>query len=163
MLNLYHLTIGCTHEGGGVVAVAELLALLAGLVLYPLLTYETLGVHGDECGEAVATVNVEALGYRAEAVSSVYVATVLHVILHAPVEVVLIVVVGIFPVVVPEPLEAVDVGALGADNLTEYAVLSHRKSVHLIVVVAAVLEDEAVETCLLSEVDELPALLEVHS
>ena len=55
------------------------------------------------------------------------------------------------------------VGALSADNLAEYSLLSHVQGGHFKPVVAAVLQNHAVQAVLLAKVDEFPALVEVHS
>ena len=162
VLYFHNLTLCGTHQSGGVVTVAEFLALLTGLTLYPILTYKALGIHGNQCGETVATVDVQALGHWTKAVSGIYVSTVFHVVLHAPVQVVLVVIVRVFPVKVPEPLQTVDVSTLSTDNLAEHTILSHRQSVQLVLVVAAVLQDEAMQTSLLGQVYQAPALFQIH-
>ena len=90
MLNFDNLAFLSADKGGGVVAIAEVVAGLACLFLHISLTMHALGVHGHECLHAVATVNVEYLCHRAKAVSGVYVATVFLVVLHAPVQVFLV-------------------------------------------------------------------------
>ena len=162
VLNLHHLTLGCTHQGSSMVTIAELLALLAALVLHPVLTHERLCVHGNERSKAVATVNIQALSNRAQAVSRINITTVLHVILHTPVEVILVIVSRILPVSIPEVLETVDISTLSTDDVTENAILSHSQRIHLIVVVAAVLQDEAMLASLLAQVNQAPALIQIH-
>ena len=120
-----------------------------------------LRVHGNERGEAVAAVNVEALCHRAEAVRGVNVATVLHVVLHAPAEFVGVVG-GVAPIVAPEVVEVVDIGAFCADHFAEHAGLRHFEGVEFVVVVAAVFENHAVLAGLFREVNQIPALFEVH-
>ena len=144
------------------VAVAVLLALLAALLGNPILTYERFCIHCNQCSEAVATVDVQTLSHRTQAVSRINVTTVLHVVLHAPVQIVLVVIIRVFPVSIPEVFQAVDVGALGTDDVAEYAVLSHCQGVHLVIVVAAVFQDEAMLAGLLTHVDQAPALVQVH-
>ena len=55
-----------------------------------------------------------------------------------------------------------NVGTLGADNLTKHTVLGHVEGVHFKPVVAAVFEYHAVLAGLFRKVDEVPALFEVH-
>ena len=143
------------------VAVAVFLAGLARLLLYVFLTVNALRVHGNERGEAVAAVNVEALCHRAEAVRGVNVATVLHVVLHAPAEFVGVVG-GVAPIVAPEVVEVVDIGAFCADHFAEHTGLRHFEGVEFVVVVAAVFENHAVLAGLFREVNQIPALFEVH-
>ena len=162
VLNLHHLTLSCTHQGSSMVTIAELLALLAALVLHPVLTHERLCIHSNERSEAVATVDIQALSNRTQAVSRINITTVLHIILHTPVEVVLVIVSRILPVSIPEVLETVDISTLSTDNVTENAILSHRQRIHLIVVIAAVLQDEAMLASLLAQVNQAPALIQVH-
>ena len=161
VLDFHYLAVSCTHEGGGVVAVAILLAGLASLLLHILLAVYGLGVHGYEGGEAVAAVDVEALCHGAKAVGGIDVAAVLLVVLHTPAELVGVIV-GVGPVVAPEVVEVVDVGTFCADNFTEYAGLRHFEGAEFVVVVAAVFENHTVLASLLREVDEVPALLKVH-
>ena len=94
--------------------------------------------------------------------SRINVTTVLHVVLHTPVQIVLVVIIRVFPVSIPEIFQAVDVGTLGTDDVTEHAGLSHCQGVHLVIVVAAVLQDEAMLAGLLTHVDQTPALVKVH-
>ena len=161
VLDLNHFTVLGTHQGGGVVTIAELGAGFAGLLLHVFLTVERAGIHSNEGLEAVTTVNVHHLSNRAEAVGGIHVATVLLVVLHAPAEL-LGVVSGVYPVLIPEGVQVVDVGTLGVDNLTKDTLLSHVEGVELKPVVAAVLQNHAVLAVFLGEVDELPALLQVH-
>ena len=140
------------------VAVAEV-AVFAGGALHEFLAVYALGIHGDEGGHAVAAVDVERLGNGAETVGGIDVAAVFHVVAQAPAE---LVVLTVLPIVGPEVVEVVDVGALGAYDFAENAVLGHVERVHLEPVVAAVFENHAVLAGFLAQVDEFPALLEVH-
>ena len=67
------------------VTIAELLALLPSLALYPFLADETFCVHGNESGETVATMNIHTLGNGTKTMCGIDIATVFLVILHAPV------------------------------------------------------------------------------
>ncbi|CDD19977.1 uncharacterized protein BN769_02292 [Prevotella sp. CAG:732] len=107
--------------------------------------------------------DVESLGYRTETMGGIEVATILLIIFQSPTELVRIGAIWILPIVIPEIIEIVDVSTLGTKNLTEHAMLSHVHSTHLKPVVAAVFENHTVELLLLSQIDEVPALLQVHS
>ena len=106
--------------------------------------------------------DVQTLSHRTQAVSRINVTTVLHVVLHAPVQIVLVIVIRILPVSIPEVLQAVDVSTLSTDDISENTVLRHSQGVHLIIVIAAVLQNEAMLACLLAEVYQAPALFQVH-
>ena len=106
--------------------------------------------------------NVKALSHRTQSVSRINIATVLHVVLHTPVQIILVVIIRILPVSIPEVFQAVDVSTLGTDDVTEHAILSHRQGIHLVIVVAAVLQDEAMLAGLLAHVNQAPALIQVH-
>ena len=107
------------------VAVAEFGARLACSFLYKLLTLHALCIHSHERCHAVATVYVKSLSHRAKAVCSVYVATVVAVVLQAPAKLFGVRAVGVLPVVVPEVAQVVDVGALGTQYLAKDAMLCH--------------------------------------
>ena len=162
VLNLYYLAVGSAHEGGGLVAVAEVGGALAGFCFYVIGAVNSFRVHGYECGKAIATMDVEHLGYRAETVGGIDVAAVFHVILHAPTQFFGVGSVGVRPVVAPEVVKVVDVGTFGAEHFAEHSMLGHVKGVELIPVVAAILEYHAVLACFFAQFDELPALFEVH-
>ena len=66
------------------------------------------------------------------------------------------------PICAPVFVEVVDVGPFGTQNLTKNSVLRHVEGVEFVVIVAAVFEDHAVFARFLREVDQLPALIEVH-
>ena len=68
----------------------------------------------------------------------------------------------VFPVIIPEIAEVVDVSSLCADYLTEHTVLRHVQRIHLKPVIAAVFQNEAVLACCLAQVDKIPAFLQVH-
>ena len=144
------------------VSVAEVVTGLARLGLDEFLAVHALRVHGDERHHAVAAVYVEGLRHGSESVRGIEVATVVAVVFQSPSQLVGIRSVGVLPVVVPEVVEVVDVCALCAQYLSEYAVLRHVERAHLKPVVAAVFQDHAVELLLLGEVHQLPALLQVH-
>ena len=162
VLNLHHFAFFRTHQSGCLVAVTIVVAGLAGFLLDIFLAVSALGVHSDEGLEAVTAMDVHGESDRAESVSGINVTTVLHVVLHAPSEFVGVGAIGVLPVVVPEVVEVMDVGSLAAKHFAKHALLRHVERVKLVPVVAAVLENHAVEACLLREFDELPALLEVH-
>ena len=86
----------------------------------------------------------------AKAVCRVYVTAILLIELQAPVAF----------VVLPEGLEVVDVGTLGAEDITEEALLSHVECGELEEVIDAVLEHHAVTLRALSRVDDVPSFLE---
>ena len=106
--------------------------------------------------------NVEQLRHRTKSVCGIDVATVLAVVLQSPSELLGVRAVRILPVIVPELVKIVYVCALRVQYLAEHAVLRHIQSAHLEPVVAAVLENHAVELLLFSQVDELPTFLKVH-
>ena len=162
VLDFNHLALSCTHESGSVVTIAELFALSACFVFNPFLTNETFSIHSNEGCKAVATVNVETLGHRTESVSSIKVTTVLHVVLHAPMEVVVVIVVGVFPIRIPEPFKTMDVCAFCTNHFTEQTSLLHGESCHFVLIIAAVFEDETVEASFFRKVNQAPALFEVH-
>ena len=105
--------------------------------------------------------NVQALGNGAKAVGSVNVATVLHVVLHTPAEL-LRIIGGVFPIVIPEIIQVVDVGTFSTEHLAKHAGLGHLECVEFVVVIAAVLQNHTVLAGFLREVDEVPALFKVH-
>ena len=121
MHDLDDLTLLRANHGVGEVALAEVFHLMSEALLSLLHTGEALGVHGSEDGETVATVNVHALSHRAEAVSGINIATILHVIVETPSELVVRVA---LPVSIPERIEVVAISALTEDHLTEEALLS---------------------------------------
>ena len=77
-------------------------------------------------------------------------------------EVVLIVVVRVFPVCLPEVWQFMNISTFGTDDFTKYTILLHRQRVHFIIVIATVFEDEAVLTGLFRQVNQFPALFKVH-
>ena len=162
MLYLHHLAILRSHEGGSLVTVAVFGAVLASLVLYEFTSHHALGVHGHKCLESVATMYVQSLCHRAQSVSGIYVTTVLLVVLHAPSQLVGVATIGVLPICLPEGHQVVDVGTLCADDFSEHSLLCHVQSIQFIPVIAAVLQYHAMLTCLLREVDQLPALLQIH-
>ena len=149
-------------KSGSVVAVAEVVAGLACLLLNEFLAMNALSIHSYESSHTVATVNVESLSHRTKTVSSIDIATVFAVVLQAPAELFGVRSVRILPVIVPKIVEIVDVSTLSAQYFTEHAMLSHIECAHFEPVVAAVFENHAVELFLLSQVNQFPALLEVH-
>ena len=86
VLDFHYLAVGGAHQGCRVVAVAEVVAGLAGFLLHVFLAVGRLGVHGNEGGEAVSAVDVKALGYGAKSVGGIDVPAVFLVVLHAPAE-----------------------------------------------------------------------------
>ena len=162
MLNLNYFTLRRTHKCRCVVAIAELSTLLTRAVLNKFLTHEALSVHSHQRSEAVAAMYVHALRNGAETMCRVEVATVLHVVLQAPVKLRSVVIVWVVPICVPVDVERVNVSALRAYDLAKETLLRHVERRKFVVVVAAILEDEAVETLTLRQVDKTPALLEVH-
>ena len=92
---------------------------------------------------------------------SIHVTTVLLVVKKTPAEL-LGVLLLVHPVLTPERVEVVNVSALSVEHLTQQALLSHVEGVELEPVVAAVLQNHAVLAGLLGQVNELPALLQVH-
>ena len=158
VVNLDDLAVLSRNQRGGVVAVAERL-ILTRAILHQLAANERLRVHGHERLHAVAAVDVEHLSDGAEAVSGIDVATELLVIVQAPAQLVLVV---LLPVVVPELRQFVAIGTLCVDDLTEETLLCHVERVQLEEVVAAVLQNHAVQALLLGEVDELPDFVHVH-
>ena len=163
VLDFDYLTVSGTDKRRGVVTIAEFLALLAGFLFYIFLAVEALGIHGYERSHAVTTVNVESLSNGAKAVGSVNVTTVFHVVLHTPAEFTGVRTIGVLPVVIPEVVEVVDVSTLCADYFTEHTVLCHVEGIHFEPVVAAVFKNHTVLAVLFRKVDEVPALLQVHS
>ena len=160
VLNFDNLTEFGADKGGRVVAVAEGFAVFAGAFAYEFFTDNRLCIHSHESGHAVAAVNVKALSHRAEAVSGVNVAAVALVVAQTPAEFVAF---AVLPIVVPEWAQIVDISALSANYFAKHALLSHVERVHFKPVVAAVFENHAVHALGFAQVDELPALVEVHS
>ena len=87
MLNLHHLTFLCSHERGGVVAITEVVALLAGHFLITLPSTEALGIHGDKRLDAVTPMDIQGLRNGAETVCGIDVTTVFLVVFQAPMQV----------------------------------------------------------------------------
>ena len=87
MLDLHHLTLFCTHERGGVVAITEVVALLAGHFLITFPTAEGVGIHGDECLDAVAAMDVQGLSDGAKSVCGIDVASILLIVFQTPMQV----------------------------------------------------------------------------
>ena len=125
MLDFHYLTFGCTHQGSSVVTVTEFLRFLTCVLFYPFLAYEAFCIHGNQGSESVATVNVHTLCHRTKTMSSIEVTTVFHVVLHTPMKVVLIIVIRVFPVILPEFRQLVNIGTFRTDHFTEYTVLNH--------------------------------------
>ena len=142
------------------VAVAEVVAAFACALFNQFGAVNRFGVHSHEGGHAVAAVNVECLSHRTKAMSGVNVAAVVLVVAQTPTQ---FIVFAVFPIGIPEWGEVVDVGTLHANDFAEHAVLSHVEGGHFKPVVAAVFKNHAVQTVLFAEVDEFPALVEVHS
>ena len=164
VLNLHHLTLFCTHERSGVVAIAEIVAVLARHFLVPLAAAETLRVHSNQGLDAVAAMDVQSLSNGAKSVGGIDVATVFLVVFQAPMQILSIRAVRILPISFPNAwfVEHVDVGTLCADDFAEESLLSHVQGAHLVIVIAAVLQEHAMQAVLLAQVDEFPALLQVH-
>ena len=121
-----------------------------------------LCVHCGESREAIAAVNVQALCNRAESVCSIEVAAIFHVVSHAPTQFFRVGIVGIVPICAPVLVEVVNVSTFCTKYFTENAVLCHIQCIEFVVIVAAVFENHAVFARFLREVDQLPALVEVH-
>ena len=107
-------------------------------------------VHRGEVLHAVATVDIEYPASWAKAVCRIDITAILLIEFQAPVAF----------VVLPEGLEVVDVGTLGAEDITEEALLSHVERGELEEVIDAVLEHHAVTLRALSRVDDVPSFLE---
>ena len=135
--------LGLDHRGGHV-TVGEVVHIHH--FLGDLLAVIGRRAHRDQGLHAVATVNVEGLAERSEAVGGVDIARVVLVELEAPV----------FVILVPEWLEVVDVSALAVDEFAEHALLGHVESGQFEEVVTAVLEHHAVALGLFGNVDKLP-------
>ena len=56
-----------------------------------------------------------------------------------------------------------DISALCPDDITEDSSLSHCQGIHLVFVITTILQDEAVQACLLGKVNQAPTLLQIHS
>ena len=121
-----------------------------------------LGVHCNQRRETVATMDIHSKSNGAKAVSGINITTILLVIFQTPMQILYVAAIRILPVIGPEVVEVVDVSTLATQHFSEDAVLRHVERVEFIPVVAAVLENHAVEARLLREVDEFPALLKVH-
>ena len=104
--------------------------------------------HGYEGLHAVATVDVESLAERSEAVGGVDVTGMALVELQTPVLVVF----------VPERFQIVDIGTFAVDEFAKEALLGHVEGGQLEEVVTAVFEHHAVALGLFGHVDKLPAL-----
>ena len=139
VLNFHYLATSCAHQRSSVVTVAEFLWFLAGEVLDILLTHKTFGIHSYQGSEAVSAVNVHTLSHWTQTMGGIHITAVLHIILHAPMQVVGIVVVRILPVRLPKSRQFVDVSAFSPNDFAEYSILSHGQGIHLIIVIAAVL------------------------
>ena len=163
VLNFHDLTFGGAHERGSLVTTAEVFAGLSRHAFHILLAVHRLRVHCGESREAIAAVYVQTLCNRAESVCSIEVAAIFHVVSHAPTQFFRLGIVGIVPICAPELVEVVNVSAFSTKHFTENTVLRHVEGVEFVVVVAAVFEDHAVLARFLREVDQLPALIEVHS
>ena len=163
MLNFHDLTFGSAHERGSLVTAAEVFAGLSRHAFHILLAVYRLRVHCGESREAIAAVYVQTLCNRAESVCSIEVAAIFHVVSHAPTQFFRVGVVGIVPICAPVLVEVVDVGTFCTQDLTKNSVLCHVEGVEFVVVVATVFENHAVFARFFREVDQLPALIEVHS
>ena len=163
MLNFHDLAFGSAHECGSLVTTAEVFAGLSRHAFHIFLTVNRLRVHCGESREAIAAVYVQTLCNRAESVRSIEVAAIFHVVSHAPTQFFRVGIVGIVPICAPVLVEVVDVGTFCAQDLTKNSVLCHIQRIEFVVVVAAVFENHAVLARFLREVDQLPALIEVHS
>ena len=163
VLNFHDLTFGSAHERGSLVTTAEVFAGLSRHAFHILLAVYRLRVHCGESREAIAAVYVQTLCNRAESVRSIEVAAVFHVVSHAPTQFFRVGVVRIVPICAPVLVEVVDVGTFCTQDLTKNSILCHVEGIEFVVVVAAVFENHAVFARFLREVDQLPALIEVHS
>jgi len=115
VLNQDSLTFFCTDQCRSLVTVLEVFHFFAGCLFDVCRTVYSFGIHRYEVVHFVTTVNVEQLASRAHAVSSVYIATVVLVVIHTPV----------VPIVRPEVFKVVDVSTFCVQHFTEYTLLSH--------------------------------------
>ena len=159
VLYLDHLAARRAYERRGVVAVAEVRALLARHLLHILRAVHRLGVHGHQRHHAVAPVEVQRLCHRTQPVGGIHVTAVLHVVAHPPAQLVIL---AVFPIIVPELVQVMDIRPLCPYHLAEDTVLRHVQRVHLEPVVAAVLQHHAVLARAFAQVNQLPALLQIH-
>ena len=93
---------------------------------------------------------IEDLSGGAHAVGRVDIATVLDIVVHAPVSL----------VVGPELLQIVDIATLGIEDVTEETLILHIKGGHLEEVVDAILQHHAVLAGPLGGVDEGPDVVQ---
>ena len=159
VLYLYHFAQSCPHQGSGMVAVAEGRTNGVCPFLHPLRSNHRLRVHGYECGNAVAAVNVECLGHGAEAVGGIDIATMAHVVVQTPAQLIAF---ACLPIMVPEGVEAMQISSLGTDDISEDAVLGHVQRGQFEEIVAAVFQDDAMAARLFAQVHQIPALLQVQ-
>jgi len=141
------------------ITIQEVFAFFTTCFFYQFFTVNRFGIHSNQCSHAVTTVNVQSLCNRAKAVSSVNVTTMFHVVAQTPSQFVFF---TVLPVVRPEVIQVVDVSTLSAENFTEYSVLSHVQCVHFKPVIAAVFQNHTVFTSLFRQVDQFPALFQIH-
>ena len=141
------------------VTVTEFLALLAGSFFYQLLAHYRLGIHGYQRFHTVTTVNIQCLRHRAKAMGGIHVTTMLHVVVQTPAQLVIF---SILPIMVPKRAQIMYISTLRTDNFTEHAMLRHVQRIHLEPVIAAVLQNEAMLTGRFTQVNQIPAFLQIH-
>ena len=132
------------------IGVLKVLTFLSGSGFHMLRAVHSLGLHRDKGLETVAAMDVHHLADRTEAVGRIDIPLDLLVEIKPPV----------VPIGVPERIQIVMIGTLSMENLSEQALLSHRKDGHLIEIIAAVLKHHAMLTGLLGHVDQSPDVLQ---
>ena len=159
VLDFDDLSVGRTDQGSGVVTVAEFFAWCTGCFFYQCLTVYGFGIHGYQGSHAVATMDVECLSYRAKAVSGIYVAAIFLVVTQTPAQFIFF---SIFPVIRPKIIQIMDVSSLCANDFTKHTLLCHVQGIHFKPVVAAVFQNHTMLASGFRQVDEFPALFQVH-
>ncbi len=129
-------SVSRAHQCGGVVAVAEIVAL------------KRIRVHTDKRFEAVGAVDVEQLAGRTHSVRGVEVAAQLPVRLDAPRR--------------PSVANRVDVGTLDVNNRAEIALFDGFHHGKVATIVAAVFEHRAVALRALGGIDQRPTIGQRH-
>ena len=91
--------------------------------------------------------------------SGIHVTAMPHVIIQTPAQLITL---AIFPIMVPERTQVVDISALRTNHFTEHPVLRHVQRIHFKPVVTAVLQNHTVLASLFAHVNQVPALFQIH-
>ena len=120
----------------------------------PVLQAARRAAHRDQVVEAIAAIDIEAVGHGSEPVRGIEIAIELRRPCPPPQ--------SLTPIGELDAAQVVEVAAFGVQELAERALLDHVEDHHLHTVVVAVLHHHAVLLVLLGSFDHRPALIDGH-